>query len=134
MLGFVCLRRRRALPAGGEPAPQRSGPAHARRALERARGRRGGDQRPQHEVRGLRDLLVHRGLAGTFYAYSLGSVSAERFGILIALGFVAFAYVGGITMVSGAVFGGLIATSGLIPHLFEDELGSRAPGRCSWPA
>jgi branched-chain amino acid transport system permease protein len=63
------------------------------------------------------------GIGGTLYGYSLGSVSAERFGILIALGFVAFAYVGGITMVSGAVFGGLIATSGLIPHLFEAELG-----------
>ena len=63
------------------------------------------------------------GVGGTLYAYSLGSVSAERFGILIALGFVAFAYVGGITMVSGAVFGGLIATSGVIPHIFEAELG-----------
>jgi branched-chain amino acid transport system permease protein len=63
------------------------------------------------------------GVGGTLYGYSLGSVSAERFGILIALGFVAFAYVGGITMVSGAVFGGLIATSGLIPHIFEAELG-----------
>ncbi|MEN3280876.1 MAG: branched-chain amino acid transport system permease protein livM [Solirubrobacteraceae bacterium] len=63
------------------------------------------------------------GIGGTLYGYSLGSVSAERFGILIALGFVAFAYVGGITMVSGAVFGGLIATSGLVPHVFEAELG-----------
>jgi branched-chain amino acid transport system permease protein len=63
------------------------------------------------------------GVGGTLYGYSLGSVSAERFGILIALGFVAFAYVGGITMVSGAVIGGLIATSGLIPHIFEAELG-----------
>jgi branched-chain amino acid transport system permease protein len=63
------------------------------------------------------------GVGGTLYGYSLGSVSAERFGILIALGFVAFAYVGGITMVSGAVIGGLIATSGLIPHVFEAELG-----------
>jgi branched-chain amino acid transport system permease protein len=62
------------------------------------------------------------GIGGTLYGYSLGSVSAERFGILIALGFVAFAYVGGITMVSGAVIGGLIATSGLIPHIFEAEL------------
>src|SRR3954471_16001247 len=63
------------------------------------------------------------GVGGTLYGYSLGSVSAERFGILIALGFVAFAYVGGITMVSGAVIGGLLATSGLIPHIFEAELG-----------
>jgi branched-chain amino acid transport system permease protein len=63
------------------------------------------------------------GAGGTLYGYSLGSVSAERFGILIALGFVAFAYVGGITMVSGAVIGGLLATSGLVPHIFEAELG-----------
>jgi branched-subunit amino acid ABC-type transport system permease component len=63
------------------------------------------------------------GAGGTLYGYSLGSVSAERFGIVIALGFVAFAYVGGITMVSGAVIGGLLATSGLIPHVFEAELG-----------
>jgi branched-chain amino acid transport system permease protein len=63
------------------------------------------------------------GVGGTLYGYSLGSVSAERFGIVIALGFVAFAYVGGITMVSGAVIGGLIATSGVIPHIFEAELG-----------
>ena len=41
-------------------------------------------------------------------------MSADRFGILIALGFVAFAYVGGITMVSGAVFGGLIAVRGRV--------------------
>jgi branched-chain amino acid transport system permease protein len=63
------------------------------------------------------------GVGGTLYGYTLGSVSAERFGIVIALGFVAFAYVGGITMVSGAVIGGLLATSGLIPHIFEAELG-----------
>src|SRR6185295_13772294 len=43
------------------------------------------------------------GTAGWMYAYNFGSVSAARFGILIALGFVAFAYIGGITMVSGAV-------------------------------
>ena len=41
------------------------------------------------------------GTAGWMYAYNFGSVSAARFGILIALGFVAFAYIGGITMVSG---------------------------------
>ena len=44
---------------------------------------------------------------------------ATRFGILIALSFVAFAYIGGITMVSGAVFGGLIATEGLVSHFIE---------------
>jgi branched-chain amino acid transport system permease protein len=57
------------------------------------------------------------------YAYNFGSVSAARFGILIALGFVAFAYIGGITMVSGAVIGGLVATEGLVPYFFQELLG-----------
>ena len=63
------------------------------------------------------------GTAGWMYAYNFGSVSAARFGILIALGFVAFAYIGGITMVSGAVFGGVIATEGLSSHLIESVFG-----------
>jgi len=60
------------------------------------------------------------GTAGWMYAYNFGSVSAARFGILIALGFVAFAYIGGITMVSGAVVGGLVATEGLLPYTIEE--------------
>jgi branched-chain amino acid transport system permease protein len=63
------------------------------------------------------------GTAGWMYAYNFGSVSSARFGVLIALAFVAFAYIGGITMVSGAVLGGLIATEGLVPHFFESILG-----------
>ena len=63
------------------------------------------------------------GTAGWMYAYNFGSVSPARFGFLIALGFVAFAYIGGITMVSGAIVGGLIATEGLVPHFFQTILG-----------
>ncbi len=63
------------------------------------------------------------GTAGWMYAYNFGSVTADRFGILIALSFVAFAYIGGITMVSGAVFAGLIATQGLFSHFIEDVFG-----------
>jgi ABC-type branched-subunit amino acid transport system permease subunit len=63
------------------------------------------------------------GTAGWMYAYNFGSVNADRFGILVALSFVAFAYIGGITMVSGAVFGGLIATEGLFSHLIESVFG-----------
>jgi branched-chain amino acid transport system permease protein len=63
------------------------------------------------------------GTAGWMYAYNFGSVTAARFGVLIALSFVAFAYIGGITMVSGAVFGGLIATEGLFSHLIESVFG-----------
>jgi ABC-type branched-subunit amino acid transport system permease subunit len=63
------------------------------------------------------------GTAGWMYAYNFGSVSAARFGFLIALGFVAFAYIGGITMVSGAIIGGLVATEGLVPYFFQEVFG-----------
>ena len=59
------------------------------------------------------------GTAGWMYAYNFGSVSALRFGFLVALGFVAFAYIGGISMVSGAVVGGLFVTQGLVSYSFQ---------------
>ena len=71
------------------------------------------------------------GTAGWMYAYNFGSVSAARFGILIALGFVAFAYIGGITMVSGAVIGGLVATEGLFRTSSRSCSASPATGPCS---
>ncbi len=52
------------------------------------------------------------GVAGTLYAYNFGSVSADRFSVPLALSLIAFAYAGGITLVSGAVFAGLIASAG----------------------
>ncbi len=51
-------------------------------------------------------------MAGSLYAYNFGSVSANRFDALTALALIAFAYAGGITLVSGAVFAGLISTEG----------------------
>jgi branched-chain amino acid transport system permease protein len=59
-------------------------------------------------------------IAGAMYAYNFGSVSALRFSALTALGLIAFAYVGGITMVSGAIFAGHISTQALFPHIFEE--------------
>ena len=53
------------------------------------------------------------GLAGGLYAYDFGSVSGTNFGVLPALGFLAFAYLGGITTVSGAVIGGLLVPQGI---------------------
>ena len=53
------------------------------------------------------------GVAGAFEAYSLGSVTAGDFGVVSALAFVAFAYLGGITTVTGAIIGGLLVTQGL---------------------
>jgi branched-chain amino acid transport system permease protein len=63
------------------------------------------------------------GVAGTLYAYNFGSVSADRFDAVTALALIAFAYAGGITMVSGAVFAGLISTEGLVPHALDKWLG-----------
>jgi ABC-type branched-subunit amino acid transport system permease subunit len=63
------------------------------------------------------------GVAGVLYAYNFGSVSATRFGALTALSLIAFAYLGGITMVSGAVIAGLLSTEALVQHAFERFFG-----------
>lgn len=63
------------------------------------------------------------GMAGVMYSYNFGGVNAARFGALAALGLLAFAYVGGITMISGAIFAGLISTSGLFPYALDKWLG-----------
>src|SRR4051794_23512639 len=63
------------------------------------------------------------GLAGAMYAYNFGSVSDTTFGALAALGVIAFAFVGGITYVSGAVFAALISTEAIFPHAFDKWFG-----------
>jgi branched-chain amino acid transport system permease protein len=63
------------------------------------------------------------GVAGTLYAYNFGSVSASRFDALTALGLIAFAYAGGITLISGAIFAGLISTEALMPHALDKWFG-----------
>jgi len=63
------------------------------------------------------------GMAGAFYAYNFGSVSYTRFGAVASLGLIAFAYFGGITMVSGAVIAGIGATEALFPHAFDVWFG-----------
>ena len=63
------------------------------------------------------------GVAGALYAYNFGSVSAARFNAVTALALIAFAYAGGITLVSGAVFAGLISTQALVPHALDKWVG-----------
>jgi branched-chain amino acid transport system permease protein len=63
------------------------------------------------------------GLAGALYAYDLGSVSAATFDILVSFAFVAFAYVGGITTVTGALIGGFMASDGLGITLIRHATG-----------
>jgi branched-chain amino acid transport system permease protein len=61
--------------------------------------------------------------AGTLYGYNYGSVSSARFTALAALGLIGFAYIGGITMVSGALIAGLMSTEALIPHALDKWFG-----------
>jgi len=63
------------------------------------------------------------GVAGSLYAYNFGSVSADRFNAVTALSLIAFAYAGGITLISGAVFAGLISAQALIPYALDDWFG-----------
>ena len=63
------------------------------------------------------------GVAGGLSAYNFGSISSDRFSALTALSLIAFAYIGGITMVSGAIFAGVLATEGLSQHAFEKWFG-----------
>ena len=63
------------------------------------------------------------GLAGALYAYNFGSVSADRFDAVTALSLIAFACAGGITLISGAVFAGLISTQALFPYALDEWFG-----------
>jgi ABC-type branched-subunit amino acid transport system ATPase component len=63
------------------------------------------------------------GVAGVLYSYNFGSVSAGRFDAVTALSLIAFAYAGGITLISGAVFAGLIAQQGMIQYALQDWFG-----------
>lgn len=59
----------------------------------------------------LSSLLA--GLGGSLLAYSLGAVSVESFGYFAGITFLLFAFVGGITSVSGALVAGFLAPFGL---------------------
>lgn len=63
------------------------------------------------------------GICGALYAYNFETVSSDLFGSVNALVIIAYAYFGGITMISGALFAGLGATEGLIPHAFSRWFG-----------
>jgi branched-chain amino acid transport system permease protein len=63
------------------------------------------------------------GVAGVLYAYNFGSVSANRFDAVTALSLIAFAYAGGITLISGALFAGLISAQALVPYALDKWFG-----------
>jgi branched-chain amino acid transport system permease protein len=62
------------------------------------------------------------GISGVMAAYNYSSVSANNYDALSSLSIVAFAYVGGITTVTGAIAAGLITTEALVPYVFQTYL------------
>ena len=63
------------------------------------------------------------GIGGALYGYNFSSVTVSRFSALTALSLIALAYVGGITMVSGAVIAGFISVEALFPYGLEKWFG-----------
>jgi branched-chain amino acid transport system permease protein len=63
------------------------------------------------------------GVSGALYAYNFGTVSTDLFGSVNSLVIIAYAYFGGITMITGALFAGLGATEGLLPHALQRWFG-----------
>ena len=53
------------------------------------------------------------GLAGTLIGYSRGQLSGESFTVFVGLAFLAFAYLGGITSIDGALIAGTLAPLGI---------------------
>ncbi|HEX4017909.1 MAG TPA: ABC transporter permease, partial [Frankiaceae bacterium] len=63
------------------------------------------------------------GVCGALYAYNFQTVSSDLFSTVNSLVIIAYAYFGGITMITGALFAGLGATQGLIPQALDTWWG-----------
>ncbi len=63
------------------------------------------------------------GFAGAMSAYNTGSISAATYDPIAGLSLIAFAYAGGISLISGAVFAGVISTQALLPYALDKWFG-----------
>jgi len=63
------------------------------------------------------------GIGGALSGYRFGSVTPEYFGVMTSLLFLAFAYMGGISSVTGAVIGGFLATNGIMFAVLQEWFG-----------
>jgi branched-chain amino acid transport system permease protein len=92
------------------------------RSNERAAAAAGIDVRRVKLTAFMASALI-AGICGALYAYNFGTVSSDLFGSVNSLVIIAYAYFGGITMITGALFAGLGATQGLIPQAFDTWWG-----------
>jgi branched-chain amino acid transport system permease protein len=113
LCGFVCRLRHRTL--GRQMLAVRSN--------ERAAAAVGIDvARTKVKAFALSAFLA--AVAGVMAAYDVGTVSAGQFSVIAAFTVIAFAYVGGINRVSGAVVAGLLSTSGLAQYALQTWFGA----------
>jgi branched-chain amino acid transport system permease protein len=75
------------------------------------------------KVKALAISAFLAGVAGVLASYTLGYVSGGEFGVVGAFTVIAFAYIGGISRVAGAVIAGLWATEGLAQYFLQKDLG-----------
>ena len=63
------------------------------------------------------------GVAGTLVGYQQGRLSFDSFGVFVSLGFLAYAYLGGIATIGGALAGGVLVGGGLASTALDRGLG-----------
>ncbi|MQY02088.1 ABC transporter permease [Actinomadura macrotermitis] len=63
------------------------------------------------------------GVVGVLTAYNYGSVDPANFGVVNTLVLIALAYLGGISVIKGALIGGMLMSGGLASTIVEDYLG-----------
>jgi branched-chain amino acid transport system permease protein len=92
------------------------------RSNERAAAAAGIDVRRVKLTAFMASALI-AGICGALYAYNFQTVSSDLFSTVNSLVIIAYAYFGGITMITGALFAGLGATQGLIPQALDSWWG-----------
>ena len=70
---------------------------------------------------GVSSFLI--AVVGVLYAYNFGSMDPSNFSLMATLTLIAFAYIGGITTVKGAVIAGFLTTEGIPSHILERYVG-----------
>ncbi|MFC6879409.1 ABC transporter permease [Actinomadura yumaensis] len=63
------------------------------------------------------------GVVGVLTAYNFGSVDPANFGIVNTLVLIALAYLGGISVIKGALIGGMLMSGGVAATIMEDYIG-----------
>jgi branched-chain amino acid transport system permease protein len=94
------------------------------RANERAAGAAGVNV-PMTKLLGFALSAGVAGVGGVLLAYQTGWITPTTYDTFTSLALIAFAYISGITTVAGAIFGGLIFTTGLAAFALQDWFGLR---------